>query len=132
MIKIRVLLGFMGLDKILAFKKMLMREPDIEIVGEATDTVDTLLKVGSTHADVVAIDLPLYGKDSGLCSHLLAEYPDVKIFAISEEGDEIVMYETVMMRRQASDTSTNKLADFIRRSVHGDDNGWDAMGRLPG
>ncbi len=130
MARIRVLLGFSVMDRALPLKLMLIQEPDMEIVGEAIDTVDILLKVGCTHAEVVVIDLPRYGKDSGLCSHLLAEYPEVKVFALSEEGDRIVMYETAMVRKQASETSVEKLVDLIRHSVRGEDNGWYDTCRL--
>ena len=104
----------------------------MEIVGVATDTIDVLLKVGDTHANVVAIDLPWNGKDSGLCSHLLAEYPELKIVAVSEKGDTVVLYEIVMLRRQASDTSLEKLVDLIRGSVSSVDIAWDRTGRHQG
>ena len=120
------------MNLILALKTRLTEEPDIEIVGEATDTVDVLLKTGNTHANVVAIDFPRYGKDSGLCSHLLTEYPELKVFALSEEGDRIILYETVMLRRQAFDTSLEKLADLIRWSVSSVDTDWDETDRFLG
>jgi DNA-binding NarL/FixJ family response regulator len=120
----RVLLGFSSINKVLTLKEMLMREPDIEIVGEAIDALDILLKVAGTHAEVVVIDLPSSGKDSGLCSHILAEYPEVRVFAVSEEGDRIVNYEMAMLRKEASNTSLENLVDLIHRSVSCVDTGW--------
>jgi DNA-binding NarL/FixJ family response regulator len=129
MARIRVLLGFSSIDKVLALKAMLMQEPDIEIVGEAIDAVDILLKVASTHAEVVAIDLPSAGKDAGLSSHILAEYPEVKILAVSEDGDRIIIYETAILRREAANTSLESLVHLIRQSMSCVNNGWV---RLPG
>lgn len=103
----------------------------MEIVGEASDFIDVLLKVGTTQAEVVAIDLPPSGEDSGLCSHLLAEYPHVKIVAVSEEGDRAVMYKTGMVRKDVPVTSLEKLANLIRWSIINVDTDWDDMGRLP-
>ena len=97
---------------------MLMNEPDMEIVGEADNTIDILLKVGTTHADVVAIDLPPTGEDPGLCSHLLSEYPQVKIIAISEEGDTAVTYESGVVRKYLPDMSLENLTDLIRWSMN--------------
>jgi len=131
MSRIRVFLGCSSVYKIMSLKTIFMQEPDIEIVGEAIDTVDILLEVGNSHAEVVAIDVPLSGKDSGLCSHLLAEYPEVKVFAVSEEGDRILMYETAVLRREISNTSLGNLPDLIRRSMRSLYNGWDAMRPLP-
>ena len=131
MSRIRVFLGFSSVNKIMSLKTVFMQEPDIEIVGEATDSVDILLEVGNSHAEVVAIDVPLSGKDSGLCSHLLAEYPEVKVFAVSKGGDRILMYETAMLRSEISNTSLGNLPDLIRRSMRSINNGWDATRPLP-
>ena len=117
--RIRVLLGFSSMNRVLSFKAMLMWEPDIEIVGEAIDAVDILLKVPWTHAEVVAIDLPDGKRDAGLSSHILAEYPEVKIFAVSEEGDRLVMYETGIVRSKILGTTQENLVDLIRRSMNG-------------
>jgi DNA-binding NarL/FixJ family response regulator len=131
MSRIRVFIGFSSVNKIMSLKTVFMQEPDIEIVGEASDTIDILLEVGNSHAEVVAIDVPLSGKDSGLCSHLLAEYPAVKVFAVSEEGDRILMYETAVLRREIANTSLGNLPDLIRRSMRSLYNGRDAMRPLP-
>jgi DNA-binding NarL/FixJ family response regulator len=131
MSKIKVFLGFSSVNKIMSLKTVFMQDSDIEIVGEANDAVDVLLNVSSTRAEVVVIDLPSSGKDSGLSSHLLAEYPELKVLAISEGGDKIVMYETAMLRREISNTSLGNLADLIRRSLRSLYNGQDAMRPLP-
>lgn len=131
MSRIRVFLGSSSVNKIIFLKTVLMQEPDIEIVGEATDTMDILLEVGNSRAEVVTINVPLSGKDSGLCSHLLAEYPELKVFAVSEEGDRILMYEAAVLRREISNTSMGNLPDLIRRSMKNLYNGWDAMRPIP-
>jgi hypothetical protein len=105
-----------------------MLEPDIQVVGEAIDAVDILLKIGRTNADAVAIDLPPSGKDAGLSSHILAEYPDVRIFAVSKGGDRIFIYETAVFRRETSQTSLESLGKVIR-SIICLDNGWVRLPR---
>jgi DNA-binding NarL/FixJ family response regulator len=118
MAKVQVLLALSHFKRILDLKTLLMLEPDTEIVGEAHDTIDILLEVGSTHADVVIIDLPPTGEDSGLCSHLLAEYPQVKIIAISEIGDKVVTYEIGVVRRYVPGSSLENLVDVVRASMN--------------
>ena len=132
MVKIRILLALSNVKGILSLKTMLMQQPDMEIVAEASDPIDVLLKVGTNQAEVVAIDLPTSDEDSGLCSHLLAEYPHVKIIAISEEGDRAMMYKTGMVRRQIPDTSLEYLVDLIRWSMINTDTGWNDMDQLTG
>ena len=50
------------MNRIPTLKAMLMREPDMELVGEAIDTLDVLLQVKNTNAEVVAIDLHTMNK----------------------------------------------------------------------
>ena len=125
MVRIRVLLAVWRMKETAFLKTMLLQEPDIEIVGEAVDNIDALLKVGSTGADIVAVDLPPRGKDPGLCSHLLAEYPDVIILALSEEGDKIQIYERAMVTKMASGKSIKQLVNLIRSSVDAEEGHWD-------
>ena len=93
---------------------MLADEPDLEIVGEVIHPIDVLLELGSTQAEVVVIDLPTSGEDPGLCSHLLAESPEVKVVAVSTGGETSIVYETGVTRRYIPDASPETVAQFIR------------------
>jgi hypothetical protein len=53
------------IDRFLPLKAILIQEPDMEIVGEAIDTVDILLMVGNTHAEIVVADLLRIKKSLG-------------------------------------------------------------------
>jgi DNA-binding NarL/FixJ family response regulator len=117
MSKIRVFLGLSSVNKIHSLKKQLLRDPEIEIVGEAINNLEILLKVGNTHAEVVAVDLPLSEDDAGITSHLLEEYPQVKVFAISEEEARIILYGTAKIRKEIQQGNLEKLIDLIHQSV---------------
>ena len=127
--RIRVLLGLSSINRNILFKAMLMKEPDLEIVGEATDAIDILLQVASTRAEVVVIDLPSAKNDAGLSSHILTEYPETKILAVSEGRDRMVIYETSVLRWEATNTSLESLGDLIRRLMPCVDNGWVRLTR---
>ena len=96
---------------------MLAQEPDLEIVGEVNSPIDVLLELGSTQADVVVIDLPTSGKDPGLCSHLLTEYPEVKVVAVSSGGDTSIVYETGVIQRYLPDVSLEAVTGIIRSLI---------------
>ena len=96
---------------------MLDHDPDLEIVGEVIDPIDTLLEIESTQADVVAIDLPRSGKDPGLCSHILAEYPEVKVVAVSSGGETSIVYEIGVTRRYLRDVSLEAVTRIIRSLI---------------
>ena len=92
---------------------LLADEPDLEIVGNVVHPIDALLELGSAQPEVVVIDLPTSGEDPGLCSHLLAECPEVKVVAVSSGGETSIVYETGVTRRYLSDASPESVTQFI-------------------
>ena len=110
----RILLACPGLTSIKSWKAVLARDPGLEIVGEVINPIDVLLELGSTQADVVVIDLPTSKEDPGLCSHVLAEYPEVKIVAVSAGGESSIVYEIGITRKYLSDASPETFTRFIR------------------
>ena len=113
-LRVRILLACPDLKSTGSWEAMLTDEPDFEIVGEAIYPIDVLLELASTQAEVVVIDLPTSGEDPGLCSHLLAEYPEVKVVAVSSGGESSIVYETGVTRRYLSDASPETFTRFIR------------------
>ncbi len=103
------------------WRTLLTQEGNLEVVGVAKDPVDTLLKVGETQADLVVIDLPPSREDPGLCSHLLAEYPQLKVMAVSNSGDIGVLYRTGTIRLDLSFSSPQVLRHQIQELAHGAD-----------
>ena len=63
------------------------QDPEIEVVGQVTDPVDVLLAVSEQEVDVVVETFPQSGKLPGLCSTLLAEYPDLLVIGIPPRQD---------------------------------------------
>jgi DNA-binding NarL/FixJ family response regulator len=75
-----------------ALKEVVADQADMRVVGEVNDPVAVLLAVGRTQADVVVLgmqdtELP------GIASHLLDQYPHLKILAISPERRQAFRYE---------------------------------------
>ena len=111
---IRILLACPHMTKASLWKTILSQDPEIEIIGEADDAVDALLAAGSTQAAVVVIDLPESGHEPGLYSHLLEEYPHVKVIAVSWDGSQAIKYERGIIRSQVQDTSPQSLKMMFR------------------
>ncbi len=66
-------------------RELIERQEDMEVVGEALDPVDILMAVREKEPD--AIVLALSGSEEpGLCSHLLAEYPNLTILGLRSDG----------------------------------------------
>jgi DNA-binding NarL/FixJ family response regulator len=115
--QLRILLACPRMSQVNSWRSILSQDPDVELVGEVNDPINALVEAGETHATVVVIDLPPTGRDPGLFSHLLEEYPTVKVVAVSEDGNEIVKYERGILRSQVKDASPQGLRDFLR-SLH--------------
>jgi DNA-binding NarL/FixJ family response regulator len=85
---------------------LLQQQSDIEVVGTVLDPVNLLVAVGDTQADVVVMALPDSGEMPGICSHLLHEYPQLLILALSpalaDMSDEGIL--TAMRRVKANST----------------------------
>lgn len=66
--------------------RLLQREPDLEVVGEATDPVDLLIAVVGTGPDVVIHTFPDPSEPPGICSHLFAESPELLVIGVAPDG----------------------------------------------
>ena len=93
-------------------------QSDLEIIEEIGDGVELLVAVGQTHADVVVLGL----RDSelpGICSHLLSEYPDLKILGVTADGRRGFLYELRPQRIPLGEISPEKLCAAIRHNAPG-------------
>ena len=75
-------------------KLMLEREPDLEVVGEASDGAEALERVSEVTADVIVMDLSMPGS-SGLVAtrRLKASRPDVAIVTLTRHADKTYLRE---------------------------------------
>jgi two-component system response regulator NreC len=75
-------------------KLMLEREPDLEVVGEASDGAEALERVRDVTADVIVMDLSMPGT-SGLVAtrSLKSARPDVAIVTLTRHADKTYLRE---------------------------------------
>ena len=71
---------------------LIQGQTDMEVVDAVSEPVQLLLAVKDTRAQVVIVPLPGSGEIPGICSHLLAEFPDLLILALSLSGDSGFIY----------------------------------------
>jgi DNA-binding NarL/FixJ family response regulator len=75
-----------------ALEGVFTEQADMRVVGDVSEPAEVLLAVGRTGADVVILgmqdtELP------GIASHLLDQYPHLKILAVSSERRQVFLYE---------------------------------------
>ncbi len=98
------------------FKKVVADQPDMEVVGELDDSVGLLLAAGRTRADVVVLGLQ-NSELPGVCSHLLSEYPQIKVLGVTSDGRGAFLYELQPQKAPIGEVSPEGLLDAIRMAV---------------
>lgn len=102
------------------------RQPDIEVETCEPDALEMLAAVDRFAADVVIVTLPRQEVDAaeagepGICSHLLYEYPNLLIVALSPDSAGGYTYRLVIAREAVDPLSETSLLQVIRsrRSGH--------------
>jgi DNA-binding NarL/FixJ family response regulator len=94
---------------------LLQSQDDIEVVGLILDPVELLVAVEDTHADVVVLTLPDSGEMPGICSHLLHEYPQLLILALSSDRTRAYVYRQAITVEPLVDMSDESILTAVRR-----------------
>lgn len=95
-------------------KELSHEDPQLQIVGEADEPVDVLLKTGKAKADVVVLPQTIHGGEPGICSHLLLEYPNLVVVLVpSEVGPNLLC--RMVLYREISDASKEALRLMFRK-----------------
>ena len=82
---VKIFIGEIGPEWTIALNEVLRAGGEFEVVGEGSDAVDLLLRINEVHADVVVLRQPAGGREPGICSHLLLEYPNLAVVLLPDE-----------------------------------------------
>jgi len=93
----------------------LQQQSDIEVIGTVLDPIELLVAVGDTQADVVVVTLPDSGEMPGICSHLLHEYPQLLILALSSARTRACIYRQAITVEPLADISDGGILSAVRR-----------------
>jgi hypothetical protein len=77
------------------FTNLIDDQPDMEVVGEVSDVVELLRIVRQVdEAKISAILIPVtaFGELPGVCSHLVAEHPDLRVIVISLSAGSLMVH----------------------------------------
>jgi DNA-binding NarL/FixJ family response regulator len=94
---------------------LLQQQSDIEVVGTVLDPIELLVVVEDTQADVVVVTLPDSGAMPGICSHLLHEYPQLLILALSSDRTRACVYRQAITVEPLADMSDEGILMAVRR-----------------
>ena len=92
--KIRVMLA--SRPKMLSdvIRNIINRQPDMILIGDVVDPIKLLNTLRETIVDVVIVTPQEANGEPKICSHLLAEHPQLIILTIASKGDVGYLYQT--------------------------------------
>lgn len=94
---------------------VLMREPDMEVLGTLPSRTGLRATVGEMAADVVVLGL----EDSELpkdCGELLQAHPQIRVLGVSSDGRRGFLYELRPLKASLGELSPQGLVEAIRTS----------------
>ncbi len=111
--KIRILLANRPPMVLEIMREMVQRQEDMEVVGEILDPIGLLVAVREREADAVILTLKDY-EEPGLCSHLVAEYPNLTILSLAADGKTAFLRPP---RREIMAPSMDSIVDALRDAI---------------
>lgn len=114
--KIRVLLANHPLLVPDAIRQLVAEQEDMELVGDCRGPMQILQETGRTKAD--AVILAHEGtKEAGLCSQLLAVYPDLTILSVAPSMEAAHMQQMCSRRQELAISQKQDIAQVLRSAI---------------
>ena len=96
-----------------ALKQLMAPQPDLEVIDETGQGLELLVTVGQIHPDVIILGLE-GSRFPGISSHLVAEYPRVKILGLTPDCREAWVCECEPRETPLGQVSPEGLLTLIR------------------
>jgi DNA-binding NarL/FixJ family response regulator len=93
------------------------RQPDMIMVGDVIDPIKLLFAIREISVDVVIVTPLKANGEPKICSHLLAEHPQLKVVTISAKGEAACMYQSGVPRLRIDDPSAQSIFGAIREAL---------------
>jgi DNA-binding NarL/FixJ family response regulator len=95
-------------------RNLIQTQVDMEVVGEVFDPIELLLAIDETQADVAIVEMLDANKDPGICSHILAEYPQLLVIAVSSERGRAFLFRQRIDKESLHQASDEEILSAIR------------------
>ena len=104
-------------------RALLATEPGMQVVGEAVDGVEAVLKAHSLHPDVVVLDLLMPRKDGlTVIQEIIRDLPETRILVLTSFADDEKVFPAIKagaMGYLLKDSSPQELLQAIREVYRG-------------
>jgi len=104
---IKILVGEIGPEWEGILKGILRPDDELELASKVNNAVDLLVRVNEVRADVVVLRQLPGGREPGICSHLLLEYPNLAVVLLPDaKGLDIIL--RLVLREERWDTASKE------------------------
>jgi hypothetical protein len=93
---------------------LIREQPDMVLMGMVRDKVGSLM--AAKDADVLILGAPQIHPPPGICSHLLSEYPELRIIVMTPNGERSMLYWRGLRRRRLFSDSLKNVVTNVRHS----------------
>lgn len=114
MTQIRVVVGNMPEVLLQVVAQSIRDQPDMVLVREARGNIE-VLQAARDAVDLVVLGAEQVSPCPGICSHLLSEFPHLKILVMTYSGDAARTYWLGLRQRKVSTTSMDRLLRALRQ-----------------
>jgi hypothetical protein len=115
--KIKVMLASRPKMLSAIIRNMIDHQPDMIMVGDVIDPIKLLFAIKETPVDVVIVTPLKANGEPKICSHLLLEYPSLKIFTLPANGEAAYLYQSGAPKMRIDDPSGQELLSVIREAL---------------
>ncbi len=114
MTQIRVVIANMPEVLLQMVAQAIAEQPDMLLVGQARDNLE-VLQAAQTDVDLIILGATQVTPCPGICSHLLSEFPQLKILLVAPGSDVGRAYWLGLRQRKVATTSMAILLHNIRQ-----------------
>lgn len=114
MTRIRVVIANMPEVLLQLVAQAIQEQPDMVLVGQARDNLE-VLQAAQNDVDLIILGAQTLSPCPGICSHLLSEFPHLKILVMAHSSDIARAYWLGLRQRKVAATSMSVLLRNIRQ-----------------
>jgi DNA-binding NarL/FixJ family response regulator len=98
-------------------QNIIERQPDMILIGEVVDPIKLLFATREKAVDVVIVTPLKSNGEPKICSHLLAEHPQLKVLTLSSEGEIAYLYQSAVPRIRIDEPCGKSIVSAIREAL---------------